>query len=246
MGLITISPCCAIFKTAFNLSKSDELRKQIGERLLSGNLIDPIRYCSGAHSVFEIFEHHGIPALAYFIEPVVRTLNYAKQLGYKAIDMVGFSGGAWATVVTAAIDPRIRCSIHIQGSRFTNLSYVSHPWDSRRPGQLGFEGDYEAEPQRALYLVCPPWCLIALASLGRGRANVMHLYPSEIQASMRDNFSECEQWQDGVRHAVGASGGTFKFSNSSLLQYGGQIYHALSNRDIDLVRDQLQECRSLQ
>jgi hypothetical protein len=59
----------------------------------------------------------------YFIEPVVASVNYLLAQGdpsappvYSEIDMLGLSGGGWTTVITAAVDPRIRTSVHVAGS----------------------------------------------------------------------------------------------------------------------------------
>jgi hypothetical protein len=49
--------------------------------------------------------------LRVFLEPVVAVLNYSH-----ADTMVGFSGGGWTTVVSAAIDTRIRRSYSVAGS----------------------------------------------------------------------------------------------------------------------------------
>lgn len=51
------------------------------------------------------------------VEPVMAAVNMAVGgLGYDRIDMIGFSAGAWVTVLAAAIDPRIRVSYPIAGT----------------------------------------------------------------------------------------------------------------------------------
>ena len=54
--------------------------------------------------------------LRYHFEPLVVGVNYITALGdYQAIDMVGFSAGAFFTTVMAAIDERIKRSYPIAG-----------------------------------------------------------------------------------------------------------------------------------
>ncbi|HEY2881721.1 MAG TPA: hypothetical protein VGJ15_04795 [Pirellulales bacterium] len=52
----------------------------------------------------------------FFIEPVVGFLNYAAQLGYQQISMLGMSGGGWTTIVAAAVETRIKTSMHVAGA----------------------------------------------------------------------------------------------------------------------------------
>jgi hypothetical protein len=59
---------------------------------------------------------HGHP-LKYFVEPVVRVVNYLKHsYDYSVIGMTGISGGGWTTTIVAAIDPRIVVSIPVAGT----------------------------------------------------------------------------------------------------------------------------------
>jgi hypothetical protein len=52
----------------------------------------------------------------FFIEPIVIGLNYAHSLKFDDYAMIGLSGGGWATVMAAAVDPRIRLSYPVAGS----------------------------------------------------------------------------------------------------------------------------------
>lgn len=55
--------------------------------------------------------------LAYFMEPVIGSINYAKTLRtYTRIGMTGISGGGWTTVLAAAIDQRIDRAYPVAGS----------------------------------------------------------------------------------------------------------------------------------
>ena len=59
----------------------------------------------------------GVATGRFFVEPVILTINYAKQvLGYKRVVMMGLSGGGWTTTMAAALDPRIELSIPVAGS----------------------------------------------------------------------------------------------------------------------------------
>ena len=83
-----------------------------------------------SHSFFEQFAAQGAPWLRVFLEPVVRTINYAVGvLGYKriVIMMAGLSGGGWSTVMLSAIDPRIALAIPIAGSLPCDFQHTS--WD---------------------------------------------------------------------------------------------------------------------
>ena len=52
------------------------------------------------HSWFGQWEALGVPVFRFFLEPVVRTINFAVgTLGYKRIVMAGLSGGGWSTTM---------------------------------------------------------------------------------------------------------------------------------------------------
>jgi len=54
--------------------------------------------------------------LRYYLDPVVIGLNHAlKRDAYRRVDMIGFSAGAWVTVLASAVDPRIRASYTVAG-----------------------------------------------------------------------------------------------------------------------------------
>jgi hypothetical protein len=55
--------------------------------------------------------------LRYFIEPVIIAINTVlAQRPFTDITMMGASGGGWTTVLSAAVDPRIRTSTSVAGS----------------------------------------------------------------------------------------------------------------------------------
>lgn len=80
------------------------------------------------HAFFEQFAAQGAPFLRVFLEPVIRTINYALgELGYQRVVMAGLSGGGWSTVMLGAIDPRIALTIPIAGSMPCDFQHTS--WD---------------------------------------------------------------------------------------------------------------------
>ena len=70
--------------------------------------------------------------MKFFVEPVISTVNFLKQLKKDKIAMIGLSGGGWTTHISAAIDPRIDLSIPVAGSIPIHLRGPGNEW-----------GDYE-------------------------------------------------------------------------------------------------------
>lgn len=69
------------------------------------------------HAWFKLFEDQRIPWVRFFLEPVIKTINFAKErLGYERVILAGLSGGGWTTTLVAALDPRIELSIPMAGS----------------------------------------------------------------------------------------------------------------------------------
>lgn len=55
--------------------------------------------------------------LHFFVEPVAAALNHALvERKYPQVAMVGLSGGAWTTVLYAALDPRVELSFPVAGT----------------------------------------------------------------------------------------------------------------------------------
>ena len=80
------------------------------------------------HAWFESWELAGVPVFRFFVEPVIRAVNYATQvLGYKRVVMMGLSGGGWTTTLAAALDPRIALSTPVAGSVPCDFAHTS--WD---------------------------------------------------------------------------------------------------------------------
>lgn len=80
-----------------------------------------------SHVWFEQWQEKGVATVSFFLEPVIRTINFALGLGYKNVVMIGKSGGGWTTTLAAAIDPRIGLSFPIAGS--IPLDFPHKSWD---------------------------------------------------------------------------------------------------------------------
>jgi hypothetical protein len=80
------------------------------------------------HELFAKWEAEGVSVFRFFLEPVVRAINYAtKELGYKQIVMMGLSGGGWTTTLLGALDHRIALSMPVAGSVPCDFWHTS--WD---------------------------------------------------------------------------------------------------------------------
>lgn len=122
------------------------------------------------------------PALRYFVEPAVATVNYALALGYERVHMAGLSGGGWTTTVVSALDPRIRTSFPIAGSV---------PCAMRDPEVGPDREDFEQScapdpsveapqhPGRALYRACNYTCMYLLAGLEAERYQLQILHEND-------------------------------------------------------------------
>ena len=148
------------------------------------------------HSWFEQFEKQGVKTIGrYFLEPVVRTINYATNvLGYKRVIMMGLSGGGWTTTLMGAIDTRIQLSVPVAGSIPCEFKHTN--WD------------YEQYCTNSWAQVCDYQCLYVLAGLevnrysvqiihehdpccfhGYGRHDRIRKYNAYVQDNIQGHFS---------------------------------------------------------
>ena len=83
-----------------------------------------------SHNSMEFLELEQGHPIRYFIEPVISAINYIeKKYRYDRICMMGLSGGGWTTVLSAAIDPRIKLSFSVAGSLPLHLSIARRDFE---------------------------------------------------------------------------------------------------------------------
>ncbi|NNE67564.1 MAG: hypothetical protein HKN33_13450 [Pyrinomonadaceae bacterium] len=101
-------------------------------------------------------------AIRYFIEPVIRVMNYLDEHHqYTNIVMMGISGGGWTTMITAALDERILKSVPVAGSfPFYLRSGITKNW-----------GDFEQIDIR-FYSLVNYLELYLMGSVGKGKAQL--------------------------------------------------------------------------
>jgi hypothetical protein len=77
--------------------------------------IGPLHLTAHDHLAYLNMPDGGLP-IQLFIEPVMAMIHFLQaQLPSAPIDMLGLSGGGWTTLVSAAVDSRIRKSVIIAG-----------------------------------------------------------------------------------------------------------------------------------
>lgn len=107
--------------------------------------------------------------LRYFLEPVIRATNYIldKYPALKTVDMIGLSGGGWTTVLSSAVDPRIRMSVQVAGTLPLSMS---DPKEVVEPEQFALRDVYQAFGYKDLYL---------LDAAGKGRVTMQVVNQSD-------------------------------------------------------------------
>lgn len=94
--------------------------------LYATNFYPPSGGCD--HRWFAQFERAGVPTMRFFLEPVVRAVNFALgELGYDRVAMTGLSGGGWTTTLAAALDARIGLAMPVAGSMPCDFHHTA--WD---------------------------------------------------------------------------------------------------------------------
>jgi hypothetical protein len=128
----------------------------------------------GIHDPMFTLESPTLSPFKYFLEPIVRAVNYARQvLRYRDVHMIGISGGGWTTTLSAALDPRIRVSFPVAGT----LPLYLRRDDVGCPG--GELGDLE-QHHPVLYSMVDYLDLYLLGTYGsrRGQLQVLNQYDS--------------------------------------------------------------------
>ena len=138
----------------------------------------------------------------FFIEPVVVGLNYAHHLGFDDYFMIGLSGGGWTTVVSAAVDQRIRLSYPVAGS-----SPLYQRLDVLADGRDTEWGDYE----QWLPGVFPELNYFELYTLGV-------LGQNRHQLAVYNQYDSCcfwgirsQHWADALQQRLGKIDGVGTF-----------------------------------
>ena len=142
---------------------------------LYGPNTGPFGHVIGFHNPMRRLETTTLSPIKYFLEPVVRAVNYSKLvLGALDVSMIGLSGGGWTTTLSAAIDPRIRVSIPVAGSLPRYLREPGGPCTT-----VGDRADFE-QNHPPLYAIADYLDLYILGSHGpsRGQLQVLNQYDS--------------------------------------------------------------------
>ncbi|WP_147915638.1 hypothetical protein [Ruania zhangjianzhongii] len=123
-----------------------------------------------SHERFARYQRADFCAATYYLDPVLTLINYAAEL-HELTEVVtfGFSGGAWTTVLHAAIDPRVTLSVQVAGTWPFYLR--SHPAD--HPNFGDWEQRRESLP--ALYDIAGYLDLYVLGATGNGRRQLQIL-----------------------------------------------------------------------
>lgn len=160
-------------------------------------------------------------SIRFFVDPVMRFLDYAlthKQ--YQHVAMVGFSGGGWATVLMAAMDPRIQWSFPVAGSS---------PLFLRKPSSIG---DWE-EWDPGFYRFVNHLDLYILGAEGAGRRQLQILAKHDPCCHGGIGWT---LYRDAVRDTAASMGGNF-----DVFMDGDTREHELSAQDTNIILQKLEE-----
>lgn len=162
------------------------------------------------HTLFADPVAEGSP-IKFFLEPIAVSLNYLRTRAvqgqfphYQHVDMLGLSGGGWATTLYSAVDPTISTSIQIAG---TLPIYLRDP----------IEGDAE-QMLPALYSQIGYLDLYALAASGPGRLHLQLLNRRDdaafgqytVRPSPASYDADIREYEARVAASVTGSGGQFR------------------------------------
>jgi hypothetical protein len=131
--------------------------------------------CGLVRLEFEARLHHDTMACLprphrFFVEPIAVALNYTQRLRYRLVAMTGLSGGGWTTMLYAALDPRVRLSYPVAGSRPHYVTARRCPGDTSTSIFRCF-GDFE-QRDPSLYRIANHLELYTLGSWGERRRQV--------------------------------------------------------------------------
>jgi hypothetical protein len=136
--------------------------------------------------------------MKFFLEPVAVVLNYLQTQPdtdafphYKDYSMTGLSGGGWTTAVYAALDPRIKLSVHVAGSLPLAL-------------RSGFSVGDEEQTHEDFYKIAGYTDLYVLGAYGLDRREVQVLIRHDNccfgdSSGEYDPSQAGQPWDDAVR-----------------------------------------------
>jgi hypothetical protein len=158
----------------------------------------------------------------YFIEPVIAVLNHLEQrFGSAGVSMMGVSGGGWTTILTAALDTRIRTSVPVAGS-YPIYVRAASPRDW---------GDFE-QVVPELYRISNYLELYVLGASGPGRR----------QITVVNEFDPCcfaGRWWEGYHDAVSARVQALGPGSFEVLLDSTHVEHMLSPAALQWVVQQI-------
>jgi hypothetical protein len=121
-----------------------------------------------AHNHLGAWRSSTFEPLTFWMEPLAVALNYiGTALRPRSVNMIGLSGGGWATTAYAAIDPRITRSYPTAGS-LPEYLHAAPP---------GSQGDFEQEPATSpgFYAIVSYLDLYAMGATGYSRRGQLQI-----------------------------------------------------------------------
>ena len=138
---------------------------------------DPSVQQQPSHNDLGLWESESYSPLALFLQPLAVAMNHVQATCKpSSVQMVGLSGGGWATTVYPALDARITRSYPTAGS----LPFFVRP-GSPKPSPTRGDWEQRQDMQPGFYGVADFPDIYALASVGRNRR----------QLQILNRFDEC-------------------------------------------------------
>ncbi|SEE75182.1 hypothetical protein [Ruania alba] len=130
----------------------------------------PLPTDPASHERFAAYEGPDFCAATYYLDPVITLINHVAELDpLTEVATFGFSGGAWTTVLHAAIDPRVTLSVQVAGT----WPFYLRPHPAHHPNFGDWEQRRESLPE--LYDIAGYLDLYVVGSTGAGRRQLQIL-----------------------------------------------------------------------